>query len=366
MSNIDGSNQKAVIQAINRQLEQRGYLIIKPIRLSYEIVDQGQLNYQAQLSYQGLTKVNFDKQHYLVKWQLQSVEVRQATSLDAEIITIKRLQQTVSQWPDTLLDYELLAEDKITVNDQLYRFDGVVMPFFELGSLNSYLKSHTLSAQSKLQLAINIAKSIQQLHHIGWVHGDIKPSNFLLSQTNPIHSQPDAESSIDDEDNVAFKDSTELVVYLNDLAYARPLGVSQQSGNTTLLDQPLNNAKIFGTPAYLAPECWHGQPISIQSDMYALGVSLYELFVEQKPYLLVEESEQGAESGGANGDTANMPQSVAKAWARLHCQKAIPLLPYQWGKLQPIIDKLLAKRIQNRYQSIDQAIQALQVLKSSV
>jgi len=62
----------------------------------------------------------------------------------------------------------------------------------------------------------------------------------------------------------------------------------------------------------------------------------------------------------------SIEQTSAKAWARLHCQKEIPLLPYQWERLQPIIDKLLAKRIENRYQSIDEIIDVLQVLKNPV
>lgn len=373
MSYTDDSNQKTVIQAVNRQLERRGYQIIEPIRLSYQLFNENKLSYSSEVGYrnntgyQGLTKVNFDNEDYMVKWQSVSVEVRQTTSLDTEITAIKRLQQASNHWPSRLLDYQLLAEDIITVNNQLCRFEGLVMPFFELGSLNSYLADHSLSAQSKLQLAINMAQSIQQLHQFGWVHGDIKLSNFLLSQTNSFNRQLNVENSFADKNSVIVKDSTKLVIYVNDLAYARPLRLAYPSTNNPSLHQQQNKAKIFGTPAYLAPECWHGQPITIQSDLYAFGITLYELFTERKPYSLPEQAQEvSSQQDLKNSSTAIMEQVSAKAWARLHCQQPIPLLPYQWRKLQPIIDKLLAKRVQNRYQRMDEAIKALQALKNCV
>lgn len=366
MSYTDDSPQKVVIQTVNRQLEQRGYRIIEPIRLSYETGTQAQLIYQGEVNYQGLTKVNRDKQDYMVKWQLRSVKIRQPSSLDAEITTIKQLHQTGCHWPNQRLKYEPLAIETIKVNHQLCRFNGLVMPFVELGSLNSYLKGHTLSAQSKLQLAMNMAKSIQQLHQAGWVHGDIKPSNFLLSQSNLGNSQLQAQNSSTVNNNL------EPVTYLNDWAYARQLAVIPEFDETTQLDKGTNLkssriANIRGTPAYLAPECWHGQPISIQSDLYAFGVTLFELFAAQKPYSLPEQAQEVSfQKGTENSSIAIREQASARIWARLHCQKTIPLLPCQWQSLQPIIDKLLAKRTQNRYQTMDELIQALSIFKKAI
>ena len=374
MSYINDSQRQILIQAVNNQLTKQGYQIVKPIRLSRnwshgDITELTELSYQDQTGYQGLTQVRCEEKDHMVKWQLLPIKSKCTSPLESEITNIRQLKQQVTNWPSRLLSYQFLTPSTLLIKSHQWRFDGLVMPFFELGSLKCYLADTTLSAQIKLQLAIQMAESIQQLHHAGWIHGDIKPSNFLVSKIHRVNGQLDAKSRVVDND------STEPVICLNDLAYAQQIGLSTQFGKISQLNKSTNikdtnMAKISGTPAYLAPECWHGQPISIQSDLYAFGISLFELFAEQKPYSLA----RGAgvyQSSEENSKTAiiektSIEQTSAKAWARLHCQKEIPLLPYQWERLQPIIDKLLAKRIENRYQSIDEIIDVLQVLKNPV
>lgn len=374
MSYINDSQRQILIQAVNNQLTKQGYQIVKLIRLSQnwshgDITELTELSYQDQTGYQGLTQVRYEQKDHMVKWQLLSTESKYASPLESEIANIRQLKQQLTNWPSRLLSYQFLTPSTLLIKSHQWRFDGLVMPFFVLGSLKCYLADTTLSAQIKLQLAIQMAESIQQLHHAGWIHGDIKPSNFLVSEMHRVNSQLNAKSRVVDND------STEPVICLNDLAYAQQIGLTTQFGKISQLNKSTNikdtnMAKISGTPAYLAPECWHGQPISIQSDLYAFGISLFELFAEQKPYSLA----RGAgvyQSSEENSKTAiiektSIEQTSAKAWARLHCQKEIPLLPYQWERLQPIIDKLLAKRIENRYQSIDEIIDVLQVLKNPV
>lgn len=374
MSYINDSQRQILIQAVNNQLTKQGYQIVKPIRLSRnwsygDITELTELSYQDQTGYQGLTQVGCEEKDHMVKWQLLPIKSKCTSPLESEIANVRQLKQQVTNWPSRLLSYQFLTPSTLLIKSHQWRFDGLVMPFFGLGSLKCYLADTTLSAQIKLQLAIQMAESIQQLHHAGWIHGDIKPSNFLVSEMHRVNSQLNAKSRVVDND------STEPVICLNDLAYAQQIGLTTQFGKISQLNKSTNikdtnMAKISGTPAYLAPECWHGQPISIQSDLYAFGISLFELFAEQKPYSLA----RGAgvyQSSEENSKTAiiektSIEQTSAKAWARLHCQKEIPLLPYQWERLQPIIDKLLAKRIENRYQSIDEIIDVLQVLKNPV
>lgn len=374
MSYINDSQRQILIQAVNNQLTKQGYQIVKPIRLSQnwshgDITELTELSYQDQTGYQGLTQVGCEEKDHMVKWQLLPIKSKCTSPLESEIANVRQLKQQVTNWPSRLLSYQFLTPSTLLIKSHQWRFDGLVMPFFVLGSLKCYLADTTLSAQIKLQLAIQMAESIQQLHHAGWIHGDIKPSNFLVSEMHRVNSQLNAKSRVVDND------STEPVICLNDLAYAQQIGLTTQFGKISQLNKSTNikdtnMAKISGTPAYLAPECWHGQPISIQSDLYAFGISLFELFAEQKPYSLA----RGAgvyQSSEENSKTAiiektSIEQTSAKAWARLHCQKEIPLLPYQWERLQPIIDKLLAKRIENRYQSIDEIIDVLQVLKNPV
>lgn len=379
MPYINDSQRQILIQAVNNQLTKQDYQIVKFIRLSQDwqpvgITELTELSYQDQTGYQGLTQARCEQKDYMVKWQLLPIKSKCTSPLESEIANVRQLKQQVTNWPSRLLSYQFLTSSTLLIKSHQWRFDGLVMPFFELGSLKCYLADTTLSAQIKLQLAIQMAESIQQLHDAGWIHGDIKPSNFLVSEMHRVNSQLNAKSRVVDND------STEPVIFLNDLAYAQQIGLTTQFGKISQLNKSTNikdtnMAKISGTPAYLAPECWHGQPISIQSDLYAFGISLFELFAEQKPYSLArgagvyqssEENSKTAIIEKTSIEQTSIEQTSAKAWARLHCQKEIPLLPYQWERLQPIIDKLLAKRIENRYQSIDEIIDVLQVLKNPV
>ena len=78
---------------------------------------------------------------------------------------------------------------------------------------------------------------------------------------------------------------------------------------------------IFGTPHYMSPEQGHGKPLDERSDLYSLGVVLYELLTAEKPY--VAETAMGV--------------------IYCHANSPIPRLPVWLAHLQPLLDALLAK-----------------------
>jgi serine/threonine protein kinase len=78
---------------------------------------------------------------------------------------------------------------------------------------------------------------------------------------------------------------------------------------------------IFGTPHYMSPEQGHGKPIDARSDLYALGVMLYEMLTGKKPF-----------------DADNHMAILVH-----HAKAPIPRLPERIAVLQPIIDTLMAK-----------------------
>ena len=86
------------------------------------------------------------------------------------------------------------------------------------------------------------------------------------------------------------------------------------------------------TPRYMAPELFHGQDKSIQSDLYALGIILLEwlsgLRLQANDYM---------------------------GWALLHCQQLKPELPDDFLALQPFIKRLLMKQKQQRFMHAQQA-----------
>jgi serine/threonine-protein kinase PpkA len=95
---------------------------------------------------------------------------------------------------------------------------------------------------------------------------------------------------------------------------------------------------IFGTPHYMSPEQGHAEPIDARSDLYSLGVILFEMFAGEKPY------------------RAENPMAIVYK----HRKEAIPHLPVRFAALQPVLERLLAKQPADRYASAGEAAAALQ------
>ncbi len=187
------------------------------------------------------------------------------------------------------------------------------MPYYESGSLAKLLNHHvSLTDKQKHDLIKESAHLVCNLHNAGWLHNDIKPSNILLSDN--LTSYADSDCIVPD-------------LLLTDFALA------QRN------DRP--NAINFsgGTPAYLAPERWQGQRATRQSDIYAFGIMMVEILVGKRPFIIDPQSNQSMTD-----------------WAIQHCQQPIPKLPLGYVRYQSIVDKALAKRIEKRYQSMDEVI----------
>jgi serine/threonine protein kinase len=95
---------------------------------------------------------------------------------------------------------------------------------------------------------------------------------------------------------------------------------------------------IFGTPHYMSPEQGHGEPIDARSDLYSLGVILFELLSRQKPY------------------KAENPMAIIYK----HRKEPVPQLPERFSPLQPLMERLLAKRPDDRFSTAKEAANALE------
>ncbi|WP_296405979.1 protein kinase [Psychrobacter sp.] len=441
MQNFNDPTQHFMIKAVNQHLSKLGYRSVETIRFSYEPNCQ-QRSMSKAMSYQGLTKASYKQKSYMLKWQLSSSSLNNPTNLDNEIEVIKQLQQTSLNVDQGLINHAFIAPQNIGMADGLYndclhtgylddvfldtkslntnslksnclkcnwlddnrwQFSSLVMPYFIKGSLKDYLSLNELSNQHKAQLAINLAMCIQWLHSQGWVHGDIKPSNFLLnslpdSQVNSNINSMVIHNIFEPQFKQLKGEGTQLtpIAYLNDWACARPLvqdndlrtykavyptfkesvekqsvekqSIEKQSAEkqstvescSVIKSKGLERKMRKGTPAYFAPECWHGSQITSQSDLYAFGITLFELFEERKPYQLSKFRIEHTPSFDIEATSLDEKYDYLSEWAILHCQQNIPLLSDPFRMFQPVIDKLLAKKIENRYPTIEDTITALQ------
>jgi WD40 repeat protein len=125
----------------------------------------------------------------------------------------------------------------------------LVMRLMQGGSLEDALHDKSLDLSTVSRIVDQIGAALTAAHHKGVIHRDLKPANILL----------------DEEGNA----------YLSDFGIAKDLRVSEGLTGT---------GSILGSPAYLAPEQVQSQPISPQTDIYSLGVVLYELLAGQHPF----------------------------------------------------------------------------------
>lgn len=128
----------------------------------------------------------------------------------------------------------------------------LAMEWIDGPSLKRYLQTRAqpLAIADAVQLTATLAEALEHAHQRGVVHRDVKPSNVLLRDgqlTQPV---------------------------LTDFGVARMVEQTLDTGQGTIL----------GTPAYMAPEQGEGKPGDARSDIYALGVILFELLTGKPPF----------------------------------------------------------------------------------
>lgn len=126
----------------------------------------------------------------------------------------------------------------------------IAMEYLQGQPFNEVIRSGKLSVEKIVDIALQVANALGYAHEKGIVHRDIKPSNIILT----------------DEGNVKLTDFG--------IARAEDSNAAQQT----------QAGVILGTPFYMSPEQVMGKRVDGRSDLFSLGVILYELIVGRKPF----------------------------------------------------------------------------------
>ncbi|OHT07278.1 hypothetical protein TRFO_24616 [Tritrichomonas foetus] len=174
--------------------------------------------------------------------------------------------------------------------------NSIILSYASHGSLRTFLSTHNLTGTQKTLIIAQVLLAIDYLHCNGIIHMDIKVDNVL----------------IDDEFNA----------YLCDFDASKPVyieGTSQQQNNTHSIDS--------GTFLYMSPEQIKNKNISLQTDLYSLGILIYETATRESPFI--------------NLSLMNIVDKIS--------QGEVPFLSQtEFGNITLLYQKCCSKKIENR------------------
>mgnify|MGYP001827878873 FL=1 len=203
----------------------------------------------------------------------------------------------------------------VTVYDSFEGEGGVayiVMEFVEGDTLANIMKRAQLTVPQIKHVIVNAANGLQHAHENGVFHRDVKPENIMISPKTGV---------------------TKLM----DFGIARLV-----ESNMTA------TGSVLGTPAYMAPEQVTGQKVDARSDVFSLGVVLYELLAGVRPF-------------AGNKITAVMLAILQEEPAAASSVDPGRKVSPEWD---PVLVKALAKKPEERYQNADEFAAAVRAVKA--
>jgi DNA-binding response OmpR family regulator len=198
-----------------------------------------------------------------------------------------------------LREYKIIQriqnEHVVMIFDQGFASDNpwLAMEYFPGGDLQERIRKG-ISSMGSLKILVQLAEALDAVHTAGVVHRDLKPQNIMFRANH----------------RPAILD----------------FGLAREIDATSTLTQ---KGMVMATPLYMSPEQCLGYPHDARGDLYAAGVILYEMLTGKHAY---------------DGDNAS-------ALAYQHVHGEIPRLPKRLAGYQPLVDRLLAKRPDDRFQS---------------
>ncbi len=195
----------------------------------------------------------------------------------------------------------------------------IATEFIDGKTLSDYQKANPLSYKSALEIAIQVASALDEAHHAGIVHRDIKPDNVMI-RSNGLAKILD------------FGIAKVTATVASDEEAATAILALTQAG------------MIIGTPNYMSPEQARGKDVDHQADIFSFGVVFYEMLSGNSPF---------------SGETVS---DVIAAVLTKEPKRLSEIPP----ELEQILNKTLEKDKKNRYQTAKDLLTDLQEAKEEL
>lgn len=248
-------------------------------------------------------------------------EVYQAQDLSlGRMVAVKVLRPQYTRDPNFLVNFHREAQNSARLSDSyivaVYDFGQaqnrpyIVMEWVPGSDLRTQIDDQgKISIEQAVTFAIQICSAVGTAHRAGIVHGDLKPGNILVTPGNQAK--------------------------VTDFGLARALGESTMEEGEV----------VWGTPAYFAPEQASGDQALPATDVYAIGIILYEMLTGRVPFVGVDD------------------QDVARKQlyeSHIPVDRIDPKIP---EPLARIIDAAMAKNPNERFLTADHLREALMMYK---
>ena len=240
------------------------------------------------------------------------------TTEETQLNRFKNEARTASalNHPNILTVYEIGTEGNLQF---------IATEFIEGITLRAAIASERMSPHRALEIAVQVASALAAAHDAGVVHRDIKPENIML--------RPDGYAKVLDFG----------IAKLTEQSRAS----DDHSVETTALLQT-RQGLVLGTARYMSPEQARGQKVDARSDIWSLGVVLYEMVAGSPPF---------------RGET---PSDCIAAILTAEPAPLSGVSPDVPAKLESILQKALRKNSDERYQTINEMLAEVRTLKAKL
>lgn len=240
------------------------------------------------------------------------------------VVALKMIKPELSSKPDIvsrfkrelLLAREILHEHVIRIHDlgEVNGIKYISMNYIEGNSLDEILKSTgKLTVEKSIDLTKQVCKALIAAHGKGIVHRDLKPQNIMIDKQGKA--------------------------YVLDFGIARSLDTGESDSENMRATQ---EGIVLGTPHFMSPEQIQGEKVDASTDIYSLGIIMYEMVTGQLPF------------------NAKSPAALLHMHLSEKPEPPSKLNPQCPPKLEKIIQKCLEKQKKARYSVVEQVVQDLE------